>query len=95
MMMRFIRQGLSALALLGVLALSSVPALADPPQGRGNGDERGRRQDRFDRDRDDFFRGDRGRGRSRSKSKFINGRNARDGRFDGRGPRPDRRRGRF
>jgi hypothetical protein len=95
MTMRFIRRALPALALVGAFLLSCIPAFADPPQGRGNGNGRGRGSDRFDRDRDDFFRGDRGRGRSRSKSKFINGRNARDGRFDGRGPRPDRRRGRF
>ncbi|MBL8189113.1 MAG: hypothetical protein JNK38_13970 [Acidobacteria bacterium] len=67
-------------------------AWADPPQGRSRGKEK-----RFERfDRDDCFgcRDDRGRGRGQDKKadKFINGHDARDGRFDGRGPKVRTRR---
>jgi hypothetical protein len=68
---------------------------ADPYQGRGQG----KKARRLIYDRDDYDRGrnKQGRWRGRNKrnkkaEKFINGHDARDGRWDGRGPRPDLRR---
>ena len=83
--------------LLMALGLSVV-AVADPPQGRGIG--KVKKAEKFDRDygnyddcrvcRDD--RGRRGRGLDKKDEKFINGHDARDGRWDGRGPKPRVRR---
>lgn len=63
--------------LLATLSLSSA-VLADPPQRRGKFRDRGDWRDRDDR-------------RDRKAEKFINGHDARDGRWDGRGPRNRRR----
>ncbi len=83
-------------ACLMTLALTTI-VVADPPQGRGRG--KGRKADRFVRDRDfnDDCRGcwdERGRRRNSDKKeeKFINGHDARDGRWDGRGPKAKSRR---
>jgi len=53
-------------------------------QGRGRGNGQGRRNDVF-ADRD--FRGNRWRNWDKKCSKFVNCHDARDGRWDGRGPR--------
>jgi len=69
-----------------------VSAFADPPHGKGHGHAK---QKRIARSYDNHdwrvrHRGDRRNFRPRSKKelKFINGHDARDGRWDGRGPRP-------
>ncbi|MGH9835304.1 MAG: hypothetical protein ACREBD_38000, partial [Blastocatellia bacterium] len=77
-----------------VLALSAV-ALGGNRDGRGRGKEK--RAKRFfndDFDDRDGRRSRRDRDRDKKAEKFINGHDARDGRFDGRGPRVrDRRDG--
>lgn len=72
----------------------SSTALADPPQGRSRGKEK--KFEKFDRRDDDCFDCSddrwRRRGKSKKDDKFINGHDARDGRFDGRGPKVRSRR---
>ena len=84
--------------LLITLGLT-VGIFADPPQGRGRAKGREHRAERFDRYEDgrDDCRGcgyerKRGRGIDKKDEKFINGHDARDGRWDGRGPKPKSRR---
>jgi hypothetical protein len=70
-----------------VLALSAV-ALGGNRDGRGRGkEERAKRFFNADFDDRDDRRRRRDRNRDRKADKFINGHDARDGRFDGRGPR--------
>lgn len=82
-------------AFLLVLVLPVV-GLANPPQGRGRGRER--KSERVIRDRDfDDCRGcwdnrERRRNLDKKEEKFINGHDARDGRWDGRGPKSKSRR---
>lgn len=83
------------ITLLVILGLTSV--LADPPQGRWRGKERRPERRAHDGDYHDDCRGCRdGQGRKRNfnkkEEKFINGHDARDGRWDGRGPKPRFRR---
>lgn len=66
---------------LTIVCAISAAAFA---QGRGRGNGWGRRSDAF-ADRD--FRGNRGRNWDKKCGKFVNCHDARDGRWDGRGPR--------
>jgi hypothetical protein len=87
----FVRLMIAAMLLTITLPLTG---LSDPYQKRGRGYEK--RAKRYISDRDDRpgYREQRNRWRKRNKKadKFINGRNARDGRWDGRGPRRSFRR---
>ena len=86
---------LSFLCLTLVLLLP-VSAFADPPQGKGRGHAKGKKIARsYDgRGWRYRYRDDRRyiHPRSKKEEKFINGHDARDGRWDGRGPRPRIRR---
>lgn len=66
------------------MAIVSVLSLTALAQGRGRGGGQGRRAEVF-ADRD--FRGNRGRNMDWKCGKFVNCHDARDGRWDGRGPR--------
>ncbi len=86
---------LMAVMVMLAFVVSSI-ALADPPRsdhGRGN-HKKERRADRRIKDYDDCYdcRGKRGRGLDKKEDKFINGHDARDGRWDGRGPKTGFRR---
>lgn len=76
--------------------IMSVVVLADPPRGdRGRGKhKKEKRADRRIRGYDDCHdcRGKRGRGLDKKEDKFINDHDARDGRWDGRGPKTSFRR---
>lgn len=73
------------LRLIMCAAIVSVVSITAFAQGRGRGVGQGRRADVFyDRD----YRGNRGRNHNWKKcGKFVNCHDARDGRWDGRGPR--------
>ncbi len=74
----------------------SLGAWADPPQGgRGRGKwKKEKKADKRIRDYDDCYdcRDRRGRYLDKKDEKFINGHDARDGRWDGRGPKSRDRR---
>ena len=76
---------LSALVLILVMVFSAV-VFADPPQWRQGDNRRVARWEQ--RERKEWRKGDKQeRKQLKKRSKFINGHDARDGRWDGRGPR--------
>jgi len=79
------RRSLVSATILALLMVIGLPAVVSA-QGRGRGQER-RYERRYERRNDDgrFSRRDR-----RKLEKFRNGHDARDGRWDGRGPRRNR-----
>jgi len=89
---KIINHPLLSLLCLTLLLVFSASAFADPPHGKGRGRGKGKKVARvYD---DDRWRVRDGGGRrhyrprSKKELKFINGHDARDGRWDGRGPRP-------
>jgi hypothetical protein len=74
---------LSTIVSLFIAIMLPSVAFADHNRGRGRGQER--RYERRD-DRRDYNGYDRNRRDKRKQDKFINGHDARDGRWDGRGP---------
>ena len=86
---------LSFMCLALVLFLSAS-ASADPLKDKGRGHAKGKKVARSYDDRGRRYRGGddwrHSRQRSKKEEKFINGHDARDGRWDGRGPQPRIRR---
>ncbi|HZS05983.1 MAG TPA: hypothetical protein VFD58_14185 [Blastocatellia bacterium] len=82
-MKSFLKQILIALSLVVILSLSFATALAHPKHDRGQG--RGRHWN-YERGRHREYRHI-PPGQAKKRWKFVNGHDARDGRWDGRGPR--------
>ena len=81
---------LSSLCLMFILLLPAL-ALADPPLGKKHGQGKGKKVGRIYDGRGWRYRYENNwrsaRLRSKKEEKFINGHDARDGRWDGRGPK--------
>src|SRR5262249_5141871 len=86
---------LLSLMCLTLTLFLSASAFANPPHGKGYGHAKGKKVVRSYDDRGWRFRHRDDRRyfhpRSKKELKFINGHDARDGRWDGRGPRPKTR----